>query len=410
MTASLRIVVIGNQGTYGYRLARWLRDLEIETDLITIEGKDQYERDRIDSLERGLADVPAWTLTYRRYDARFGTLAEKYDVGLTVGPSGLRVVTQTKGLPIAHFAMGSDVHESPMSYRPPNGQVARLCHAMKYRLFSSRKTRNARATALDYRKALHEVRVLIAVHPVITRAAHSLGLADKLRAWPFPEDVERNRSRIDLDLLANLNTCYARFDRVILWLSRLNFLNPSSPNYKGVDHFLTALHRLVHEDGENVLAVIGRHGTDVEEFQRRVGLLGIADNVEYVPHLPHWKLLTYLSIHNAIVCDAMGPIQNVPSGLTREAASVGAALVTNLDNRSVEWTYGTPCPVEIAADAETCYGGLRRLTRMNATQFAERRRDVSNWARNHLDYRILLPKLIAILQEIAYLDVCERCS
>ena len=33
---------------------------------------------------------------------------------------------------------------------------------------------------------------------------------------------------------------------------------------------------------------------------------GLTDTIDFVPHLPYWQVLTYLSLQNAVVFDLLG--------------------------------------------------------------------------------------------------------
>ncbi len=69
------------------------------------------------------------------------------------------------------------------------------------------------------------------------------------------------------------------------------------------ERFLEAFEKIVAHGRFRVRAVIGRHGSNVAEFQSLVREKNLEQHVDYVDHLPYWQLLTYASIPNAFVFD-----------------------------------------------------------------------------------------------------------
>jgi len=394
----LRIAVIGNTGGYGYRLCSWFRRLGYDASLITIRGKDCHERDRIESIDPDLPEMPTWVYEFERFDSRFRVLHTDYDVGLTVGPSGLKAVTEMPSLPIVHFVMGSDVHGLPIQYPRPTTALGRLLQGGYYRFFKSLDERRKRGVALHFRRALDRVQVILAVHRAMVNAAHALGLGAKLRSWAFPEDVEKNCRRIDQRLRKTLDQKYAGTRRVLLWFNRLNLRDPGSPSYKGAELFLDILKQLIDQDKHDVRAIVGAHGEDVDEFKQRAYDLGISGSIDYVGHLPFYELLTYLSLDNAIVC---GPLNSfgVFEGIVRESTSLGAVSVGVFEESLIERHYGPRCPVAMVEDAAGYFLALDELVDLETAEFKHRQSEILQWARQYLDHSVLIPRLAQILNE-----------
>ena len=366
-----------------------------------MRGKDTHERDLPGNVDE-CANSADWIHEYTRLDERFNTLDEQFDVALTVGRSGLRTATMLNSLPVVHFAMGSDLHGTTLDFPPPRSGVEGLCQRAYYRLFKSHSERSRRTTAISYQEGLKSVGAIIAVHPPMVSAAVLLGHQDKIRAWPFPEDVAENQRRVDQEELSQLNRRYENCHRVFLWLSRLNSARPSDPMYKGADVFLEAFSKVVEKQNGQVRAVVGEHGENVAEFKAQAETLGIEAHIDYVPHLPFRRLLTYMSVQNAVVC---GPVNQhaVFEGLIRESTSLGTPSISSFNHKLIKTIYGDNCPLSCAHDIEAYTQGLSQLTRMSAEQFSELRVRVRDWAHNFIDASCLIPSLVRLLAEAVYL-------
>ena len=407
----LRVAVLGNMDSYGYRLCKWMRQLGVDAELLLLGAADRNERSRPENVDRQLANgYPDWIKQWQRFDGRLATLAGSYDVAVSIGTSGLKAVTKVGSLPVAHLANGPDVFDRPFQYPLPSGELAQRWDRLRSRLFANRNARQARGQTIDVRQSLNKVAAIIADFEPVIRAANQLGYGHKVRVWAFPEDVQGNCERVDQTLLRELNRQYRRSERVLIWLSRVNYKDPASNHYKGTEYFLSSLRRLIRDDGLNIRAVVAAHGNDAAEFQREAEDAGINDRIDYLPHLPLWKLLTYLSIDNGIVCDEITSGTFTLSGIARESLSVGAALVTCVDQRLMRLCYGLDAPIATAHDETTCYEQLHELCMLAPDVFRARRESTRDWAMCHLEKTAVMPRLLTLLREMAWLSKFQECN
>lgn len=407
-TGDFRIAVIGNQGSYGYRICNWLRRMENDAELFLLEGADRQERDLPENVDRALeGGYPSWIHQVGRFSSELSEVARRFDVGLTVGPSGLKAITRLSDLPVVHFAMGSELYSMPTSYTPPDSRFLQWLDKVKYRFLKSEKERGARAVALHARKSYRQARRIIALSQEAVQAAWQIGEGSKLCIWPFPEDVEGNRRRIDPALLQQLTEKYRQYDRVFLWLSRINYRDKEAAHYKGTDHFLDAYEALVAEYPGRVHAVVGDHGFDGEAFQADVDRRGIANSIDFVSHLPFWKLITYLSIPNAVVCDQIVK-RDCVTGLVRECLSIGTPAMQCVDQALMRICFLSALPVVSAEDRDTCLAAMKYFVDMSAEDFTEKCKTISTWSANHLDFRVIIPRLVLLLREVCYLEQCGK--
>ena len=161
---------------------------------------------------------------------------------------------------------------------------------------------------------------------------YSLNLDKKLKMWGFPEDVTQNPNRMDTFLFEKLNTEYGSYHRVFLWLSRINYFDKRSSAYKAPEKFLEAFGTIAQEYNSRIKLIIGEHGADINSFKKRVTEKGLNAFIDFIPHQPYQKLLSYLSLPNAVIFDELDKEKGELSGIAREALSVGAVVVKAIDN------------------------------------------------------------------------------
>ena len=393
----MRIAFLGNQDNNAYRICTWIRERGIDAHLYMIR-QERGPRSRPEVIDVELADgYPPWIreyddtgrLSFLKPSKLAQEMERQYDVVVTSGVSGLLAANHFHRLPVVHLTLGSEISKYP------------------FLLFSLRASLPWRGAALLMRRGLARVkRIITHGYWGEMRALARLGLLGKAGIWGIPEDPERNRSRVNRELLDELNRKYGEYDGVFVWLSRLNFLDKSSGAYKAADTFLDAFERFALSDKRRIKAIVGTHGEDVDVFRRQVIEKGLASYVDYVPHLPFWKLLTYASIANGVVVEVPEMERgHILSGLAREALSVGAVVIAAQDNSLVSLCYGEACPIMIAYDVQTCYEAMARAVAMSEEEFQEMKRKSLDWAGRCLHYDKHIAKLLYLLRETVF---CER--
>jgi len=380
----MKVAFVGNQDNNAYRCCVWLRDSGVEAHLYMIR-QESGPRSRPEAVDVQLeGHYPDWIrdyddtsrLSFLRPGAAAGTIQREFDVVVTSGATGLLAANHFRRLPIVHLTLGSEVNDFPL------------------RLFK------LRAGGLQWRVAAWLMRrALRHVNRIVThgfwpelQALKTLGLLNKTVIWGIPEDTRNNRSRVNAELLKQLNDKYSRYDRVFVWLSRLIFRDPASPEYKAVEKYLDALERLALTDKANVRAIFGDHGRDAEAFRKLVTEKGLD--------------VTYCSIENAVVVDVPDMEHgHIFGGLAREALSVGAILIHAWDENLINLCYGEGCPVLRAVDSESCYRAMRRVAGLSGEEFAGLKQQSGRWAQEHLNYEQRIGEFIKLLRQVAY---CEH--
>lgn len=402
----MRVALVGNQGNNAYRICKWLREDGVDATLYLLDGESP-QRSFPWLVDRDIeTNRPPWIRELhgnprqgrvqwrelRRARPTPETIAVEadHDVILTAGFHGLFLAPAFRRRPVVHLSLGSEVTDLPR------------------RLFGRNEPARTRREAWLARRGLDHARAVLTSYSRTVETLVGLGHAAKTRPWGHPEDLDSNRSRIDRDLLARLDQEYGRYDAVFLWFSRLNFEDPRRADYKGPERFLAAFERIVREGEHEVRAIIGEHGRDAAAFRERVRSAGLESHVDFVAHLPYWKLLTHLAIERGILFDLIDVEKGTPGGVVREALSVGAPLAMALDHDSLEVFYGPDCPFFDVPTATACYQVMRTWLEMDTAERRAYAGRCAAWSRQTLDRRAACRRLLSILGEVRYCAEIDR--
>ena len=231
-TAPMRIAFVGNQDNNAYRICRWIRRRDIDVHLYLF-CKENPARSLPELVDVDLSDgYSRWIHQYddtgafwplrRREIAR--QIDRRYDLVVTSGATGLLAAGHFRRAPVVHLTLGGEVSMFPL-------WVWRRKLSLKWRAACFLMRRNLKRVAKV---------VTMGFRPEL-RALEALGHINKTVVWGWPEDPEGNRKRVDRAQLAELAADYADFDKVFIWMTRLNFTDTDSVEYKGAERFLDEL-------------------------------------------------------------------------------------------------------------------------------------------------------------------------
>ena len=391
----MKVAFVGNQDNNAYRYCLWMRQRGVDAHLYLIRN-EPGPRSRPEDVDVGLiASRQDWiheyggasVLSLLRADKLARQIEEQYDAIITSGISGLLAARHFRRAPLIHLTLGSEVNDYPL------------------RLFK------LRAGGFMWRGAAYLLRRgLKRADRIVThgfwpemRALDRLGMLDKTAIWGFPEDAHSNADRVNPERLAELNRQYGDYERVFVWLSRVAFLDPRRPGYKGTEKFLEAFERTVLTNKRNVRAVIGAHGEDWEAFEQLVADRCLEEYIDFVPHLPFWEVLTYCSMARGVVVDVPDMEHgHILGGIVRESLSIGSAVIAAWDEEVVGLCYGEGCPVLKAWDADSCHQAMSKTIAMSDEELGQLRQRSISWAREHLHYERRIDELIDLLGETIY--------
>jgi glycosyltransferase involved in cell wall biosynthesis len=394
----LRVAFLGNQDNFAYRFCKWLRTFDLDCHLFLHPdnlGKGRADPSLVDagatpgslSWLHVMEDLTGW-YPYLRKTAFSERIAREFDAVITSG-AAIMFGFPYDGMPVFHFALGGDVRDVP--------RIG----------WCGSRSMDEKVAAWIYRMALGRCsRIFSGISGGTARTMNLLQVTGRTMYLGFPEDMKRNIDIRDADLLADLNRKYARYDKVFLWFSRLNYLDDNNRLYKGADLFLKAFAEVARES--NVRAVVARHGQDADAWLTMAGKLGVMDRIDLVDHLPFSVLICYLSLDNGVVFDSFNPGSRAIGGVSREALSVGACLVRNTSRETIDALYGSQVPFDIVDSAEQCQEVMRRFVDMDAVAFAKRREAILQWAREHLHYEKAL-SMRQIMHELKTQTLADQC-
>lgn len=394
----MRVCFWGNQDNAGYRLCKWLRAKGINAHLYMMRSDNVRSRPEAIDQELEADGYPEWI---RQYDnsiknilmpdaAVIGDIERRFDVLVVSGATGM-MCAHRFNMPMICFSTG-----------PSNQGVVRMWD----HLSPGHRLRWGVARRLIRKAVRRCYKILVHYDPEM----YSLSRLDQMGKqviFGFPEDVTGNKQRVDAALLQELNDKYAKYDRVFLWLGRISFVDKTSSEYKGTDKFLEAAERVVRQ-GANVRIVVGEHGHDGKLFRRMVEEKGLSEHFEWVPHMPFWQLLTYLSINNAVVFDELTQLNCVSSGMFRECLSVGGILVRSYSPILTKKGHGPDCPVLHAITADEVHARMQEVLSWSDTQFRQRREQVDLWAMQYLHWESQIGRLGDLLEETVYAHETAR--
>ena len=123
--------------------------------------------------------------------------------------------------------------------------------------------------------------------------------------------------------------------------------------------------------------------------------------------MPYWKLLTHMSIRNAVVCGIIDPMRGNLPGTAREAISVGAVIIRSLDDELVSQCFGPGCPILAADDATSCFDAMQKVLAMGDDEFARLQQTHMDWAGRYLHYERNVDRMLEMLRDIAQGDAAQ---
>lgn len=391
----MNICILGNQDNSGYRFCKWLRDEGHKAELFMME-KWESPRSMPECIDSNLKidGYPEWIHRYNNtfINTIFGDstclskIESDFDVVIVIGSIGMMNAYHINAIPFVNISTG-----------PSNQGVIRMWDhlGLKYRCFWT-------AVRFFVRKSVRKCRKIFVHYDPEIYSLAKLGQLGKIVFYGMPEDVAGNADRVDSVLLNELNQKYKEYSRVFLWLSRIAFVDSKNPMYKGTDKFIEAAEQVIAE-GSKIRIILGRHGEDYQQLLEIIDAKGLSGHIDWVDHMPYWKLLTYLSIQNAVVFDELTSLHCVSSGMFRETLSVGGILVRSFSPTLTRAGHGgEDCPVLHAESSEEVYGRMQEILAWDLDTDLQWREKVREWSAVNLDRCRQIKKMVNMLGEVVY--------
>ena len=222
----------------------------------------------------------------------------------------------------------------------------------------------------------------------------------KVSSMAIGEDCEKVQSFIKKDFLASLIEKNQKAKKVFLWLTRLNYKDPSIPEYKGADLFIKALESQIAslKNGELVV-YMGNHGLDADDFMKFCKGFECSQYINWVDHLDYSELVTYLAIPNAVLFTEFGDVNSSINGITRDGYAIGIPMVNSSKDEVMVAQYGAPGPRFFCQIVEEIENTMKYLLNLSNNDFEELRMKTLEYGNKYLDYKNYIPALIKLVKQ-----------
>jgi len=390
-----KIAFLGNADNINLKVCYWLRQLGYEAHIYTADFGGRggvhlyFNQEELKSNSDWIFDgkldkLGLWSFVFLPSRQR-NFINKEYDLVVVSGLSGLvasNVITRPKllspvGYEVNHFCNP----KIPFKIKSINSFFRRL--ASYYAVKSLKKI----DLITDFFEPDHEV---YKFHKVFS----------KVSSLAIGEDCEKVRSFVKKALLEQLVEKTKGAKKVFLWLTRLNYKDPSIPEYKGADLFLKSLETQLEalKSGELVV-YMGKHGLDVDDFMKLCEGFECSQYINWIGHLDYPELITYLSIPNAILFTEFGDVNSSINGITRDGYAIGIPMVNSSKDNIMIAQYGAPGPRFFCKTVEDIANTMQHLLNLSNDAFEELREKTLEYGNNYLDYKNYIPALIKLIQQ-----------
>lgn len=420
----LRALFLGNHDNINLRTAVWSRRIGIDAKLMLLGDEDGPRSAIADLTDLTQGKLPDWiqrvpTRTVSEHIREFSTSDElrsyvaRFDVAITSGIISLELAPYIR-LPKVHISVGYEIAVCPFHVptpRPSRSWTLRRVASAFLNLLDPERVRSQKDANDDEtllgprtRAGIEALDVIFDGYVPNIEALTKLGQDGKVVVSSIGEDIEANRARVDPQLLESLKAEYARYERVFIWLSRLNFKDSEGGQaYKGVERYWAALERNFELVASGRIALVfGRHGNDADAFLERVKESPLFPHVRWVPHLRWSELLTWLSLPNAYLFSHFGERQIDLSGIARDALSVGAPVVCSSTKAQVAAQLGAPPPFLEATTVSDISAQIMKIMSMSELEDNALRDATRRYGERYLDFPAymnrLWPRVIEMLE------------
>lgn len=400
----MKVAFWGNQGNVAYRLCKWLRERGVEVHLYMMKyANERSYPEKIDPKIKG--SYPEWITCYNNRGLRgIGSLASLSK--LMMDKNLLQEVNSNDTI----VSSGSLIYQSflfkkPFIFLSLGGDLAT-------QPFFKINSLNPLAIIDSYlissltKKSLRKCKKILTGQLNNLENLKKLKLEEKGEFFLFPEDCKANKSRIDKVLLQNLTERY-RDNKLVFFMPSRLVMDKNDAAYKGSEKFLLATEmffkkhpgvkvRVIVQDYKYSIAYAGK---DSKKFRELVEKKKLESYYEYIPHLPYYKLLTYMSVPNFITFDQFNNV-GIWGGIGRECLSVGGILVSSYDANQIERGYGPGCPVFSATTPTEILSIMEHLIELDEDGIMYLRQKFENWALKYLHWENKIDEFIEILEGV----------
>lgn len=405
----MKVLFLGSHLKH-YYLAKWLREVGIETTLLLLSEnkasnmpewedpslKDNYphwiKKHIIDrntfftKVARKITNLnfmPLWLAYYiNRKTFKLPkpvlSIIDNHDVVFTSAKENILLALRIKK-PVLFRAIGSDLAKLPFG-----------CGNDFIELQS-----------LYFRRNIRNVHSIINYQDDTHWASRFINVVDKTVNWSVPVDVKSWSQLIQPDKLEQLRIKYKQVD-FLFFLPMRKHLNPNDPSYKGVEKLIKVFKRIMDENQCSFRILSISQGIHVKQLNEMIKSLGLEKQTDFLSsylNLPN--LLTTLSFEKTIVFNDLGYRKTFLTGIARECLAVGGILIDGIDKEASEFIdlYGASCPALEAVSEEQIYKAVKTVTSKKKEDLDKMRNDTKQWAEKYLHWESQIAQLISLLKK-----------
>ncbi|MCP4215989.1 MAG: glycosyltransferase [bacterium] len=333
----MKVALICNMNNIFFSLARYLRDLGIETDLLLLNNEHPHFHPSHDTFD----------LSYQEYtrqldwgdEPSFSTVSpgkireqlEGYD--FTVACGTVPAFMHKAGLPMDLFVpYGSDFYQDPFGPFFTN-PLRKLKHHYKYHAFHQAQKKGIQAVPLinvDY------------LHDFSKKTIKRMGVSERIYLFSLPMVYAGVFAPGKIEAYYDRSAWYhefkkvrEQFDLVVFNHSRhiwKNYLDPYSN--KGNDRVIRGIHRLKKEaPGVRIGLVTFEYGPDVQAARDLIRELDMEENVRWFPLMSRKEIMVGLSLSDIVTGQFFHGVTSC--GTILEALACGKPLLHNIDKNFV---------------------------------------------------------------------------
>lgn len=401
----MKILCLGNGDNIGVRVYSWLKEYNQDVSLYRIQADEDplrgnpylyLEKNDIDNNPR-VTLISDDTMTIRNI-AVFGghsihEINKNYDFVIITGGWHALLYSRKIKKPKLFIYVGYELHTKAREYRGlPSAKELRE---------SPRETLRKYFYGWLTRSSFRRVDKYLDWFPPGLAVTRSLGLLDKVIYMAFGEDLGRNKKLMNSNLSAELNRNSIHFKKTFLFLSRLNFSEPSKANCKFAHFFLHGLESQRSNLEKGFIKVyIGDHGEEAEQFKAMAKNSCVHHYITWVPHLNYGDLMSYLSIKNAVLFTDFGDANSGISGIGRDGYTMGIPMINSTTDDTMIKQYTMPGPRMYAKTKEDVVAAMNNIMNMSEESFDLWKKDTLDYGKKYIDKDFFIKRLLSKMKEM----------
>lgn len=403
----MKILCLGNGDNIGVRLYSWLREYRqnvtlyrIQADEDRLRGNPYLYLEKNDIENNPHVVLISDDLLAIRNIALFGgklidEINKNYDFVIITGGWHALIYSRKIKKPKLFIYVGYELHTKAKEYRglPSVKEIRQSVWITLRNYFYGCLTRSS----------FQKVDKYLDWFPAGLAVTQSLGLLNKVIYMAIGEDISRNKKLMDNSLSEQLNKEAINFKKTFLFLSRLNFSDPSKANCKSADLFLKGLEsQIINLEKKFIKVYIGDHGEEAEQFKAMAKNSSVYRYITWVSHLDYGCLMSYLSIKNAVLFTDFGDVNSGISGIGRDGYAMGIPMVNSTTEDTMIKQYTTPGPRIYVKTKEDVEKAMNDIMNLSEEEFLTWKQETLEYGKRYVDKDFFIKRLLIEIKKIVH--------